>query len=81
MALALKFTIGTCGPSLCEDSNTQMDDGVQIEPDWDLAELSTKNYDADCCVTNSRRGGYSLELRAVAVSTAIGGHGVQQPEA
>ena len=58
-----------------------MDDGVQIEPDWDLAELPTKNYDADCCVTNSRRGGYSLELRAVAVSTAIGGHGVQQPEA
>jgi hypothetical protein len=35
------------GPPLWEDCDAQMDDGAQIEPDWDLAAQSTPDYEVD----------------------------------
>jgi hypothetical protein len=36
-----------CGPPLWEDCDAQTDDGVQIEPDWDLAAQPTPDYEVD----------------------------------
>jgi hypothetical protein len=35
------------GPPLWEDCDAQMDDGVHIEPDWDLAAQPAPDYEAD----------------------------------
>jgi len=35
------------GPPLWEDCDAQMDDGVQIEPDWDLAAQPAPDFDVD----------------------------------
>ena len=35
------------GPSLWDDCDAQADDGVHIEPDWDLAEQPAPDYCVD----------------------------------
>jgi len=35
------------GPPLWEGGDAQMDDGVQSEPDWDLAAQPAPDYDVD----------------------------------
>ena len=35
------------GPPLWEDCDAQMDDGAQIEPDWDLVAQVAPDFDAD----------------------------------
>jgi hypothetical protein len=35
------------GSQLWEGFDAQMDDGMQIEPDWDLAEQPTPDYEVD----------------------------------
>jgi hypothetical protein len=35
------------GPPLWENCNAQVDDGVQIEPDWDLAARPVPDYELD----------------------------------
>ena len=35
------------GPPLWDDCDAQMDDGVHIEPDWDLAAQHAPAYEAD----------------------------------
>jgi hypothetical protein len=35
------------GPPLWEDCNAQVDDGVQIAPDWDLAAQPAPDYEVD----------------------------------
>ena len=38
------------GPPLWDDSDAQMDDGVEVEPDWDLAAQPAPDFDADQCI-------------------------------
>ena len=35
------------GPPLWDDCDAQTDDGVRIEPDWDLAEQPAPDYEVD----------------------------------
>ncbi len=35
------------GPPLWDDCDAQSDDGVHIEPDWDLAEQAAPDYEVD----------------------------------
>ena len=34
-------------PSLWDDGDAQLDDGVQIEPDWDLAAQPASDFEVD----------------------------------
>ena len=35
------------GPPLWDDCDAQMDDGMQIEPDWDLSAQPAPDYEGD----------------------------------
>ena len=39
------------GPPLCDDCDAQVGDGVQIEPDWDLAAQPAPDYEVDQRIT------------------------------
>ena len=47
LALASKSTIETRKPPLWDDGDAQVDDGVQCDPDWDLAAQPAPDYEVD----------------------------------
>jgi hypothetical protein len=47
LALAFKSTIETRGPPLWDECDAQMGEGVEIEPDWDLAAQPAPDFDSD----------------------------------